>query len=205
MKKIVTAVILVVSIICIGQIDPITYGMQTASQPFEIEVSDVTITDATDLHLEETSSSAEETCRRLSFEVSIYNHSDQEYKDVWFELSLNQEVQPYIATGILNYTSEKMDVTTAGDAKKNEVKNGKPNVCGFTHTWDMLLTTEEDLAEYSDLVPQGIEESLKTVTVCVFWDGGEQKETKTLHISEKAEDAEDTEDTENAGNGLQTQ
>jgi len=48
---------------------------------------------------------------RLSLDVSIENNIEEEFEDVWYKITLNEETEPYIASMILEWTSDKMDVT----------------------------------------------------------------------------------------------
>ena len=107
---------------------------------------------------------------RMVLKVDISNKTDMEFDDVWFEIMMNQEVEPYIATHIISYKSEPMDVTTQKNAISLEATKEKPNISGFTHNWDMLLTTEADLKEFYNLSPDGIMDSLKYIQVIVHWD-----------------------------------
>lgn len=130
--------------------------------PFEITISDVKVI----------SDNSEETNPKLSLTLSIENISEQEFSNVWFEIMLNNEVEPYIASHILSYKSEKMNVTTKENAQQNI---NDLNVCGFVHKWTMSLTAEEDLKEYYDLKPENLYAALKQATVNVYWKSGKQK------------------------------
>lgn len=51
--------------------------------------------------------------------------------------------------------------------------------------WGTLLTTEEDLEEYSSIEQKKIVENLKELTVYVEWRGGKQVEKIPLELSEE--------------------
>ena len=121
---------------------------------------------------------------RLIVSVLISNVTDLEFKEVWYELQINSEVKAYIASHILKFTSDKMDITTREKALAADSK-GKPIIWGFSHEWDMLLTSEEDLDSYYDLSPEGLAEELKSITVQVNWSGETQTKTIPLELSEK--------------------
>ena len=75
-----------------------------------------------------------------------------------------------------------MNVVPAEKAENMEMENGVPVVTGFQHEWDMLLTTKEDLAEYWNLSPDGINNALKALSVKIIWDGGQQEESVPLSL-----------------------
>lgn len=120
----------------------------------------------------------------MSIQVTINNISDKELKNVWFELSLNKETEPYIASHIISYQSDKMDVTTFEKAQLMKEKDGKPMISGFIHTWDMLLTTDKNLDEYNNLKTDELAKSIKFLNVIVHWDGGKQEYTETLSLKD---------------------
>lgn len=152
--------------------------------PFDIKVSNAKILEGNDLYLEQDNfDSLDKRCKRMCFEVTIKNISDKEFKNVWYELSLNKEAEPYIASGITSFTSDKMDVTTFEKAQLMDEKNGIPIISGFTHEWNMLITSEEVLKEYYNLRIESLTENVKFFTVKVYWDGGEQKYVQKLNFS----------------------
>ena len=121
--------------------------------------------------------------RRLVITVDIDNCKNKEYKNVSYKLQLNKEVEPYIASGILTFDeNDKMNVVPAEKAENMEMENGVLVVTGFQHEWDMLLTTKEDLAEYWNLSPDGIDNALKALSVKIIWDGGKQEESVPLSL-----------------------
>ena len=121
--------------------------------------------------------------RRLVITVDIDNCKNKEYKNVSYKLQLNKEVEPYIASGILTFDeNDRMNVVPAEKAENMEMENGVLVVTGFQHEWDMLLTTKEDLAEYWNLSPEGIDNALKALSVKIIWDGGKQEESVPLSL-----------------------
>ena len=121
--------------------------------------------------------------RRLVITVDIDNCKNKEYKNVSYKLQLNKEVEPYIASGIITFDeNDKMNVVPAEKAENMERENGVLVVTGFQHEWDMLLTTKEDLAEYWNLSPDGINNALKALSVKIIWDGGKQEESVPLSL-----------------------
>lgn len=108
----------------------------------------------------------------LSLKVIIDNNTEKDFESVWFKVKLNEGTKPYIASQMIEWSSEEVDVTTKEKAQEN---TEKLLPWGFEHTWNMLLTTDEDLQEYESVSSNKIEKVLNTVTVQVFWKGGEQK------------------------------
>lgn len=157
-------------------------------QPFEISVDDVkVIRKQQQIFQDNNLIQTDEYENRLLITVSINNITELELKKVWFELQLNSEVEPYIASGILKFKSDKMDITTREKALEADLKdkpNDKPIVWAFSHEWNMMLTTEENLDTYYGLSPEGLAEGLKSITVQVNWKGGLQTETISLELSE---------------------
>ena len=159
---------------CCLNCDEMNNNKEDKENPFKISVSDV--------HILLDSSEIDESKRdayRLNLRISIENIDNEDYEDVYFEAELNKEAEPYIATHILKYTSDKMNITTEEIAKSttNELK-----VYGFEHEWSMLLTTEKDLNEYYSLKTEEIVTCLDNVTVRVFWDGGSQEESIPIKV-----------------------
>lgn len=154
-------------------------------QPFGISVEEVkVINNQQEIFLNNNIKQTNEQEKRLILSVLIKNVTDKELNDVWFELQLNSEVEPYISSHILKFTSDKMDVTTQANALLADSKD-KPIVWGFSHEWDMLLTSEQDLNSYYDLSSEKLVEELKNITVKVHWSGGMQEVTIPLEISEQ--------------------
>ena len=124
---------------------------------------------------------------RIVIKVSIDNNTDKDYKNVEYYLRLNEEAKPYIASGIIEFHQEKMDVISQEKFKELKKKGklnsmGTPVIWGFEHEWNMSLTDEEYLRNYFDITPDGLADALKSVTVTIKWDGGEQVETVPLHL-----------------------
>lgn len=172
----ILAVLLVIGIFCVTDFTKKPVEKEIPS-PFDISVTDIKVyPDASTEEKPEVKDG-----HRLSLDVSIENNTEEEFEDVWYKITLNEETEPYIASKILEWTSDKMDVTTKEKAKKS----GKDslNVWGLEHTWEMLLTTDEDLQEY-DISENRIDKVLNTVTVEVFWKGGEQKEEIPVKVTD---------------------
>lgn len=154
-------------------------------QPFEISVTEVkVISKQKQVFKDEKLIQTDQHENRLIISVLISNDTDLELKEVWFELQLNSEVEPYIASHILKFTSDKMDITTREKALAVDSKE-EPIIWGFSHEWDMLLTSEEDLASYYDLLPADLTDGLKSITVQVNWSGGTQAKTIPIELSKK--------------------
>lgn len=115
---------------------------------------------------------------RLIIKTSVLNATQKDYKNVSYTLTLNEEVKPYLAAQILEMKPvESMDVITEEKQKELDARGQEetPVTFGFENEWGMLLTSEEDLEEYSSLEPEGIFEALKSIQVDVVWDGGMQR------------------------------
>lgn len=154
-------------------------------QPFDISVAEVkVISKQQEVFVDNNLKQTNQQEKRLVLSVLINNVTDMDFKKVWFELQFNSEVKPYIASQKIKYTSDKMDVTTYEKALLADSKD-KPIVWVFSHEWDMLLTTEQDLISYHDLSPEKLVEDLKSITVNVHWSGGMQEITIPLEINEK--------------------
>ena len=121
------------------------------------------------------------TDRRLEFTVSITNTTREDYRDVRFELLLNPEVKPFLASQILTFQSDPMPVTTVEKAQQGPASEPL-RISGFEHTWSMLLTPADDLQEYSGKRPEDLPGALRSVTVSVFWDGGSEEQIFPLQL-----------------------
>lgn len=167
----------------------VTYEKKSdiVNQPYEVNVSTPEIICETEKISNEndTFQILGGTQKRLIVTISIDNMTNLKYKNTWFELELNKEMKPYIASQIIKYTSgEKMDVTTSDEAKISDKNvNSKPMISGFEHEWGLLLLTEDELKEYFDLSPEGICDALKEITVRIYWDGGKEIIRKPLSLS----------------------
>lgn len=170
-SAIVIAFTVVLVVLCLNH----RFSEHTIRAPFNIRVTELCIYD--DYSSEE---STIKDGKRLSVTVDIENTTEERFKDVSYVLELNPEVKPYIACGELRFESDKMDVYTKEEAKETEAY-----VWGFEHVWGTLLTTEEDLEEYSSTEQKKIVENLKELTVYVKWRGGEQVEKIPLELSEE--------------------
>ncbi|MGN9165394.1 hypothetical protein ACTNDY_09000 [Tissierellaceae bacterium HCP3S3_D8] len=153
------------------------------SSPFSIEVSSPVIEKTTSEIFEDDKlieKSGEDS--RLIIKVSILNTTNQEFKNVYYEFELNPDIEPFIASQVLKFTSDKFYVTTvqqaAADSKSEILK-----VSGFEHNWNMLLTPNTELIEYYNRKPDDIYDALKTITIKIKWDGGEQEETIPIHLN----------------------
>ena len=159
---------------CYLDYDNMKNSKDDMENPFKINVSNVhVISDSSDMDNDKNDS------YRLNLKINIENIGNEEYENVYFEAELNKEVEPYIATHILKYTSEKMNITTAEIAKKT---TGDLNVYGFEHEWSMLLTAEEDLEEYYSSKTREMADYLDSVVVRVYWDGGSQEESIPVKV-----------------------
>ena len=127
--------------------------------------------------------SNDEGNKRLQIIVDIDNISDEDYKNVTYSLTLNKEVEPYIANGIITFVEDsKINVISYENEKIIKDNNAELSVTGFQHEWDMLLTTKDDLTEYWGLTQNGIYDALKAVVVEITWNGGKQEETIPLNL-----------------------
>lgn len=118
---------------------------------------------------------------RLSIKVSIINKTDLDFNDVWYELELNPEVEPFIASKILKFTSDTFYVTTEKQALLNS-QDEILMISGFEHDWDMLLTSEDKLLTYYNKEPDDIYNDLKSITVKVIWNDGNQEEVIPISL-----------------------
>ena len=123
----------------------------------------------------------------LVLKVSIENNTDQDYKNVEYYIGLNEEVKPYVASGIIEFHQEKMDVLSKGKInelkEKGELYSGEtPAICGFEHEWNIPLTNEVYLKNHFKLSPDGLENALQSMTVMIRWDGGKQTEIVPVHL-----------------------
>ena len=105
----------------------------------------------------------------------------EDYRDVRFELLLNPEVKPFLASQILTFQSDPMPVTTVEKAQQGPASEPL-RISGFEHTWSMLLTPADDLQEYSGKRPEDLPGALRSVTVSVFWDGGSEEQIFPLQL-----------------------
>lgn len=153
------------------------------TKAFEVAVSKIEIT------TDNSGMNDENPAKRLVIDVSIKNAEDKEFSNAGYKLSLNKEAEPYIASQVLEFTQERGIHILPKDKfdeyvnKDEHTVDGEPIALGFDASWDMLLTTEEDLQEYHKLTPDGIYDSVKELYVDIYWDGGEQHETVSLKIS----------------------
>ena len=155
------------------------------AEPFKISVTEVkVISKQQQVFQNESLIQTDQFENRLLVSVLISNVTNLEFKEVWYELQLNSEVEPYIASHILKFASDKMDITTQEEALAAGSKDG-PIIWGFSYEWEMLLTSEEDLDSYYDLSPEGLAEALKSITVQINWSDGTQSETIPLELSEE--------------------
>lgn len=154
-------------------------------QPFEISVTEVkVISKQQQMFQNESLTQTDQFENRLLVSVLISNVTNLEFQEVWYELQLNSEADPYIASHILKFASDKMDITTREEALAAGSKDG-PIIWGFAYEWEILLTSEEDLHSYYDLSPEGLAEELKSITVQINWSDGTQSETLPLELGEE--------------------
>ena len=153
-------------------------------QPFEISVTEVkVISKQQQMFQNESLTQTDQFENRLLVSVLISNVTNLEFQKVWYELQLNSEADPYIASHILKFASDKMDITTREEALAAGSKDGP--IWGFAYEWEILLTSEEDLHSYYDLSPEGLAEELKSITVQINWSDGTQSETLPLELGEE--------------------
>lgn len=178
MKKSLKLCLIFISIILLIWIIYTTCILQTPEahyeNPFDISVSDVKI-------VSENSSSSDEIEKSLYLKILIENNLNAEFNDVWFKTTLNKEVEPYIATHVLSFTSEPINIITKEKAQENIGKSS--DACGFEFNWQMVLTDDDTLKEYYNLdSSNGLQESLKSVTIEMFWNSGEQSITIPIEL-----------------------
>lgn len=165
-------------------------------EPFDVQVEKVEMVQETETSLmEENSEVAVKNINYyLSICVTIENKTKNDFQNVSFKLILNKEVSPFIASHILEYDSEKMNVTSEKKAEASVLeKSDELLIYGFSHTWDMLLTTEGDLREYYDnLSVEEISDYLQSIQVDISWDGGSQSKTIDLSLRNQNEEPEST-------------
>jgi len=133
-----------------------------ASEPFVCELENVSLVK------QDKSSSWYDS---VAFTISIVNQTDKNFHNVWYEFSLNEEVKPFIGSGILGYKSEPMDVTSRDKAVRSE---DAKTVSGFESSYQMGLTPQDTLEEYYQLEQSEVVSALKEIEIKVFWDGGSQ-------------------------------
>ncbi len=154
------------------------------NDPFDISASAKIIKENQKIFQNDELIETDKIDNRLNISVHIDNITDKDLKKVWFELRLNDEVKPFIASQIIYFKSDKMDLTSKENAFKssNKNKSNKPLIWAFEHDWGMLLTPEEDLKEYHNLASEQIVDSLKYIEVNVHWKGGDQTQKIPLKI-----------------------
>ena len=62
------------------------------------------------------------------------------------------------------------------------MKNGLIEITGFADIWSPQITSDEDLNEYYNLEFDDISEHIKSYTVTVKWDGGQQVEVLPITL-----------------------
>ena len=204
--------ILIISFACMTSTVYAKGIVDNPDQPFSITVSEPYISEESVQYFNDNNkleTAAEGTQNRLNFTVEINNITNQDYKNVWYRISLNEEVKPFLAAGIVTFTSDKMDILSKEHAfdPSIEDKEDSPKIWGFTYEWGSLLTTTEEFQEvtYYDKTgkeihntPEEIMEALKNVSISVHWKGGKQEVTLPLilekyepvteNVTEKADD-----------------
>ena len=82
--------------------------------------------------------SNDEGNKRLQIIVDIDNISDEDYKNVTYSLTLNKEVEPYIANGIITFVEDsKINVISYENEKVIKDNNEEVSVTGFQHEWNI--------------------------------------------------------------------
>lgn len=163
---------------------------ETVQNPFEIAVSPPKI-ERTGKQVFEGESLVQKDGEenRLAIEVSISNLTEQDYKNVWYELKLNSEVEPFIASKILKFSSNKFYVTAkekvARQSQQVPSNASGLRASGFEHRWRMLITSKEELKEYYHASPEEIGKALRSITVTIKWQGGSQEQTVPISLSDE--------------------
>ena len=128
---------------------------------------------------------------RLTISFEINNITDKSFKNVWYEVSMNEEVKPFIGSGILTFTSDPMDVMSKEEAQKS---TSELAICGFETEDGKLLTQEDVLEEYYDLRQDQLFDYLKEIKIDIHWDGGSQSETFPINGEIDRKDVSDEHD-----------
>jgi len=119
--------------------------------------------------------------RRLLIEVSILNTTKNDYENVSYTLTLNNESKPFIASMIISITSDQFKVVS--EEKAVELRDRYPRiVTGFINKWGMLLTQEYDLENHRGKRPEQLEKYVRYITVTVNWNSGQQSKIIPLDL-----------------------
>lgn len=159
------------------------------NSPFDIDVLDVKLIQATDVELSNNSEYNDNKTNnsnenlRLNLTVSINNKTNLVLDNVQYKIRLNESAKPFIASGIIERISDNFFRIVPQNSKEPQYEqpvNGLISVTGFKDTWSPLITTDEDLEEFTDYKPNDIYENINTVTVT--WDGGSQQESIRINL-----------------------
>lgn len=121
------------------------------------------------------------TTKRLEISISITNEQNTAYDNTRFEVALNEEAKKFIASGVIERESDSFYIVPKG-VEVGTMKNGLIEVTGFEDIWSPQITSDEDLNEYYNLDFDDISEHIKSYTVTVKWDGGQQVEVLPITL-----------------------
>lgn len=120
--------------------------------------------------------------KRLNISILIQNNTNLEFINTGYKISLNEEAKPYIASQILEFDQPR-EITILPKENINKHnnqgmcdENGKIFATGFIANWEPLLASETELKEYHSMSFDDIYNAFKSLTVDIYWDGGEQHE-----------------------------
>lgn len=155
---------------------------QTAAAPFDVTCDGASFTyEIEKIPSGDSLIDSEEPILRLHIRFSARNVTNHDYSNVWYECSLNEEAEPFIASRIIrNQITDKNSITTK---EKAQSSNDELLLAwGFDHHWAPSLTKASELKEYYNLKLTDIQQHLKSITITIHWDGGMQTEEFPLSL-----------------------
>lgn len=151
-------------------------------KPFNIDLKSVQIIEETTQTLDDKSLvPGTGTTKRLELSISITNEQNTAYDNTRFKVALNEEAKNFIASGVVERESDSFYIVPKG-AEASKLKNGLIEITGFADIWSPQITSDEDLNEYYNLEFDDISEHIKSYTVTVKWDGGQQVEVLPITL-----------------------
>lgn len=158
-------------------------GRYSTDSPFSFEDIDICITyQKENIPSGDSVIESEVPVLRLNISFSVRNYSEDDYRGVWYEFELNEEVKPFIASGIIHHSITDKKMIT-GEKKAMQDDNDLL-VWGFSHSWSPTLTSTSVLKEYYNLSLVEIKNHLESITVTIHWDGGSQTQVIPLTLQE---------------------
>ena len=124
------------------------------------------------------------TTKRIDLTISITNEQNVAYDNTKYKVAFNEEAKKFIASGVLEKESDPFYVVPKG-SEANGMSNGLIEVTGFVDNWSPQITTDEDLKDYFNLEFGDIYEHIKSYTVTITWNGGQQEEILSIVLNDK--------------------